>query len=83
MARILPIIVLIALTIYCTIEVAQASSWEVRRAPKWLWAVVVILVPVAGPLAWLLLGRPLPPSRRNPPPVMRPPDEDDDFLRGL
>ena len=83
MARIVPIIVLIALTIYCTIEVAQAPAWEVRRAPKWLWAFAVILIPAFGPLAWLSFGRPLPPGRSNPPRVMRPPDEDDDFLRGL
>ncbi|WIY83110.1 PLD nuclease N-terminal domain-containing protein [Propionimicrobium sp. PCR01-08-3] len=83
MARIVPIIVLIALTIYCTIEVAQARAWEVRRAPKWLWAVVVICLPGVGPLAWLFFGRPLPPGRRPPPGEMRPPDEDEDFLRGL
>ncbi|BEH02832.1 MAG: PLDc_N domain-containing protein [Propionibacterium sp.] len=83
MARIIPILVLIALTIYCTIEVAQARTWEVRRAPKWLWAVAVICVPGIGPLAWLFFGRPLPPGRGNPPPRSLPPDENEDFLRGL
>lgn len=84
MNRVVPIIVLVALTIYCTIEVAQARSWEVRRMPKWLWAVVVIGVPGVGPLAWLLFGRPLPkrgtPRDYQPP---RPPDDNPDFLRGL
>lgn len=82
MARVIPIIVLIALTIYCTIEVAQARTWEVRRMPKWLWAVVVIAIPGFGPLAWLLFGRPLGPNRGNPP-THRPPDDNPDFLRGL
>lgn len=84
MGRVIPVIVLIALTIYCTIEVAQADAWQVRRMPKWLWAVVVIGVPGVGPLAWLFLGRPLGPRQGGgsfPPP--RPPDDNPDFLRGL
>ncbi len=82
MGRVIPILVLVALTIYCTIEVAQARSWEVRRMPKWLWAVVVIGVPGVGPLAWLFLGRPLGPGR-GPTQPPRPPDDNPDFLRGL
>lgn len=83
MARVIPIIVLIALTVYCTIEVAQARSWEVRRMPKWLWAVVVIVgQPGIGSLAWLIFGRPLGPGRPSPGPH-RPPDDNPDFLRGL
>lgn len=85
MGRVIPIIVLVALTIYCTIEVAQARSWDVRRMPKWLWAVVVIGVPGIGPLAWLVFGRPLAPPKdgRRPPPPPRPPDDNPDFLRNL
>lgn len=81
MGRIIPIIVLIALTIYCTVEVAQARGSQVRRMPKWLWAVVVIGLPLLGPLAWLVLGRP---AGGNPPGRdIIPPDDDPDFLRGL
>lgn len=87
MGRVIPVIVLIALTLYCTIEVAQARPWEVRRMPKWLWAVVVIGLPGLGPLTWLIFGRPLGPRRGTaggggiPPP--RPPDDNPDWLRGL
>lgn len=85
MGRVLPIIVLIALTVYCTVDVAQARTWEVRYMPKWLWAVVVIGVPLVGPIAWLFFGRPLarPPRPNNPAPPARPPDDDPDFLRRL
>lgn len=85
MGRVIPIIVLVALTIYCTIEVAQARTWEVRRMPKWLWAVAVIGVPGVGPLAWLFFGRPYNPGKggRRPPDPHRPPDDNPDFLRGL
>ena len=66
MGRVIPVIVLVALTLYCTIEVAQAKTWEVRRMPKWLWAVAVIGVPGFGPLAWLFFGRRRPDHK--PPP---------------
>ena len=83
MGRVIPVIVLIALTIYCTIEVAQARALEVRRMPKWMWAMVVILFPGVGPLAWLAFGRPLPGRPQQPDWDQRPPDDNPDFLRGL
>ena len=88
MGRVIPVIVLVALTLYCTIEVAQAKTWEVRRMPKWLWAVAVIGVPGFGPLAWLFFGRPVGPRRGvggggGNRPLTRPPDDNPDFLRGL
>lgn len=79
------IAMVVLLTIYCVVEVAQSDGDEVRNAPRWLWAVAVICLPVAGPIAWLTLGRPTAASRsesdlqRNP----LSPDDDEDFLRNL
>lgn len=73
----------VLLSLYCVVEVAQAESGRVRNAPKWLWAAAVICLPVVGPLAWLFAGRP---SNGTPrPPRRRPigPDDDPDFLRNL
>jgi hypothetical protein len=85
MARYLPIIIVALLMIYCVVEVAQAQPYAVRRMPRWLWATVVICVPLFGALAWLFLGRPNAESlgirKRSAPP--RAPDDDVDFLRGL
>ena len=82
MARVLLIIAVILLTIYCVVEVAQADKYSVRVAPKWLWAVFVICIPLAGPIAWLFFGRPKGGgSRPSPRPTM--PDDDPDFLRRL
>lgn len=84
MLRVIIVIAVVALTIFATVEVAQADPKHVRLMPRWLWAFAVIVVPVIGPLAWLILGRPLRPGPqddyRN---VPRPPDDDPDFLRGL
>lgn len=82
MARVLLIIVIVMLTVYCVVEVAQARGYRVRAMPRWLWAFTVICVPVVGPVAWLMLGRPVKGHRR----IDRghsAPDDDEDFLRGL
>lgn len=79
MGRVLLIIAVVLLTIYCIVEVAQSRSWQVRALPRWLWAFVVILVPVLGPVTWLLAGRPV----SGPGPGFKGPDDDDDFLRGI
>lgn len=82
MGRLIPILVLVALTIYCVVEVAQAPAWNVRRMPKWMWAVAVICLPGVGPALWLLFGRPDSGSQ----PIdryQRPPDDDQDFLNSL
>lgn len=84
MPRILLIIAVIMLTVYCVVEVAQARDYKVRAMPRWLWAFAVIALPVVGPVSWLILGRPL----KNEPPQIRrggqrAPDDDEDFLRGL
>lgn len=83
MTRVILLIAVVALTVYCTVEVAQAPAGNVRVIPKWLWAVFVILVPVIGPFCWLFFGRPhygRPPGRHDD---RRAPDDDPDFLRSL
>ena len=47
----------LALMVYCLVETVEAPRSRVRRLPVRTWQ-VLLLVPVAGPLAWLLLGRP-------------------------
>ena len=85
MARYLPIIIVALLMIYCVVEVAQASPYAVRRMPRWLWATIVICVPLVGALAWLFFGRPTTESMGIKKQSRRPkaPDDDVDFLRGL
>ena len=85
MGRYLPIIIVVLLTIFCVVEVAQAPPFAVRRMPRWLWATAIICIPLAGAVCWLLLGRPTADTlgirtRRLRP---RAPDDDVDFLRGL
>ena len=79
MLRVLLFVAVVMLTIYCIVELAQTKGARVRAMPRWLWLFVVICVPVIGPFAWFLAGRPAP--RPRPRPLA--PDDDEDFLRGL
>jgi hypothetical protein len=81
--RILPVVVVALVIIYCVVEVAQSDPQRVRLLPRWLWATLIIGLPGIGAIGWLLLGRPV--SSRATPPRGRPkaPDDDPDFLRGL
>lgn len=81
MLRVILIIAVVMLTIYCVVEVAQSRKYEIRALPKWLWAFAVIAVPVIGPMCWLTMGRPVAQRPRPIPP--RAPDDDEDFLRGI
>ncbi|WP_152362175.1 PLD nuclease N-terminal domain-containing protein [Microlunatus speluncae] len=83
MIRYLPIIVVALLTIYCVVEVAQARPLEVRGMPRWLWATIIICLPLAGAVCWLFFGRPNRESRRRAENRPMAPDDDVDFLRGL
>lgn len=82
MLRILPVIVSLALSIYCVVDCIKSDGGSVRGLPKLVWVFVILLFPIAGSLAWLFAGRPktTPTPRR---PLPRGPDDDPDFLKGL
>jgi Phospholipase_D-nuclease N-terminal len=85
--RALPLLLSLALTIWCLIDCIQTPSRDVRYLPKIGWIVVIVLFWVIGSIAWLLAGRPRQePSGgtqggRRPRPLA--PDDDPDFLRRL
>ncbi len=90
-------VLVLALCVYCLIDVIGSSEGEIRHLPKLWWIVLVLLFPLVGSIAWLAAGRPqvARPSayeRRVPqfPEYDRPgraaatnPDADEAFLRGV
>ncbi|PKW26433.1 PLD nuclease N-terminal domain-containing protein [Phycicoccus duodecadis] len=58
MLRYLPLILSLALTIYCLVDCIQTDDLLVRNLPKIAWLLLVLLFPVIGPVAWLVAGRP-------------------------
>ena len=64
--------------------ISSLSADRVRALPRPLWVLLILAVPLAGPVAWFAWGRPNAAHRRHRPPA-RPssPDDDPDFLRTL
>jgi hypothetical protein len=48
----------VALWVYCILDVIATNESLIRNLPKVVWLLVVIFVPTIGSIAWLLLGRP-------------------------
>jgi hypothetical protein len=81
-SRVLPVLVLIGITIFTLVTVLQSSRTAVRHLPRWLWFVLVLIIPALGCAAWWIFGRPLT-GPDDVPPRPAAPDDDPDFLRGL
>lgn len=84
MARALVYVVPFALALYALIDLSRSEPAERADLPAWGWVAVVVLVPVIGPVIWLVVSRSRRgPSDRRPRPAPTAPDDDPDFLRGL
>lgn len=88
MGKAILLVVGVVLLVYAVFDLVATPAAQARALPKVLWF-VVILVPVVGPLLWILWGhlKTSPPPRgntgRTPPPRPLGPDDDPDYLRGL
>jgi hypothetical protein len=60
-------LLLLALDVFCVIDLIQTRDDEVRNLPKIAWLILILLFPPIGSIAWLAAGRPQPGSRRPPP----------------
>jgi len=84
MLRVVLGLLAVALYVYFIIDVARTPKAQARTLPKWLWLVLVIVLPLLGGLIWLALGKTWPEGggfRRKRGPVA--PDDDPRFLRQL
>lgn len=71
-------LIALVLLIWSAFDVAMTRTPQTGK--KGAWLAVVVLLPIIGPIVWILRGRP----RRTPPPRRgRGPDDDPDFLRNL
>ncbi|MBB1253208.1 PLDc_N domain-containing protein [Streptomyces sp. OF3] len=89
MAKVLPFLLVLAVWIYAFIDCLNTPEKEVRKLPKVMWVIIVLLFGqvLIGPIAWFAVGRP----RRNRPYGATKanerrwvaPDDNVDFLRSL
>ncbi len=88
MLRVLFTAAVVFATIYAFIDCLQTNGRLLRVLPKAVW-LLVVLVPVLGPMLWFIAGRTdarggQPVGRRGGrPPGPLGPDDDPDFLRKL
>ena len=75
-------IVLVGLTLYALFDALSTPRHAVRSLPKPAWIAVVVLLPLVGPVLWLLFGR-VRPAGTRPAPRPASPDDDEAFLRAL
>ena len=84
-----PIVIL--LVIFAVVDIAVLERSRVRFLPKLAWIFLVVILPIAGPVIWFIVGRGRPgennsgsasaPSSGRVGPVA--PDDDPDFLGRL
>ena len=84
-----PIVVL--LMVFSVVDIAVLERSRVRFLPKLAWIVLVVVLPIAGPVIWFIVGRGRPgegysvastnPTIRRLGPIA--PDDDPDFLGRL
>jgi hypothetical protein len=84
MIRVVGVLLAVAFYIYCIIDVLRTPKQNARTLPKFVWLIIVIVIPLVGGAFWLLLGRPWPVGglsgkKRGP----QAPDDDPRFLRKL
>ena len=79
--RNLGILLLIALVVYCLVDISRSDDAERVGLHPALWMILVVLLPVVGPIIWLVVSRSHRP-RQTRSDADRPasPDDDPDFL---
>lgn len=85
--RNLAVLLVLGLTVYCVIDVVRSTADERLGVHRALWVLLILVVPLLGPLAWLAVrwsrgsaGGADPSSRYRP---ATGPDDDPDFLSRL
>ncbi|AGZ45663.1 PLD nuclease N-terminal domain-containing protein [Actinoplanes friuliensis] len=88
MVRLFVFLAAVQLVLLVLALISVLSADRVRTMPRVLWVLVILLIPLIGPLAYFLWGRPVSPPREGGPirrgnPRPTSPDDDPDFLRSM
>jgi hypothetical protein len=58
MVRLLPLLLILAFTLYALIDCLARDEEEIRALPKVIWVLIILLFMPLGPVAWFIAGRP-------------------------
>ncbi|KUL40644.1 PLD nuclease N-terminal domain-containing protein [Actinoplanes awajinensis] len=81
MVRLFIFLAAVALVLLILGLIACLAAERVRAMPRVLWVLVVVFIPLAGPIAYFLWGRPVSPAAQRRATRPSSPDDDPDFLR--
>ena len=85
MVRLFVFLAAVQLVLVVLALISCLSAEKVRNLPRALWVLVILLIPLIGPLTYFAFGRPTPPPSERPvrrgQPRPSSPDDDPDFLR--
>ncbi len=85
MVRLFVFLAAVELVLVVLALISVLSVDRVRNLPRFLWVLVIFVIPILGAITYFLTGRPMTapvegaPRRAAPPPSS--PDDDADFLR--
>jgi len=71
----------VILDVFALVDLALIDRTRVRAFPKWVWIVVIVVVPFVGALLWFLVGHGW--TRRGAERRVVAPDDDPSFLKNL
>jgi Phospholipase_D-nuclease N-terminal len=88
MVRLFVFLAAVQLVLLVLALISALSVDRVRTMPRALWVLVILLIPLLGPVAYFGFGRPVPVRHENGPvrrtgPRPASPDDDPDFLRSM
>jgi hypothetical protein len=87
MVRLFVVLAAVQLILLVLALISVLSAPRVRNLPRAVWVLVILLIPLLGPLAYFAWGRPKQPPRERGPVLRKPrpaaPDDDPDFLRSV
>jgi hypothetical protein len=58
MVRLLPLLLILAFSLYALIDCLARDEDEIRALPKVIWVLIILLFMPLGPVAWFIAGRP-------------------------
>ena len=88
MVRLFVFLAAVQLVLLVLALISSLSADRVRTLPRALWVLMILVIPLLGPLAYAVWGRPAAPPRESNPArrtTRRPasPDDDPEFLRSM
>ena len=55
MPRVLLIIAIVGLMVYALVDVWGSEEDERGGLPRWLWVLLIVLLPLLGPISWIVV----------------------------